>query len=96
MCQTDSQILKQPESNIFCEYHKKVVLSVFAVGYGTLCYEWKKDGDVINYSECTGTETDALTISNFSHKHQGAYICVVNDGQKFTKSEPVNLILGMN
>ena len=96
ICKTDLQILKQPESNIFCEYHKRVVLSVSAVGYETLCYEWKKDGDDINYSECTGTETNMLTIINFSHKHQGTYICVVDDGQKFAKSEPVNLILGMN
>ena len=66
-----------------------------AVGYGTLRYEWKKIGNDTTRVECTETETDTLTISSFSHKHQGSYTCTVYDDHKSVKSEPFNLILGM-
>ena len=66
------------------------------VGCGLLSYEWKKDGNDIPHSECTtGIKTDTLTISSFSHKHQGSYVCIISDSQKVTKSEPANLMLGM-
>ena len=92
---TDLQIMKQPQSSISCKYHTNAVLSVSAVGYGPLSYVWKKDGKDISCPECTGINTDTLTISYFSHKHQGTYWCIVSDSQKTAKSEPANLTLGL-
>ena len=66
-----------------------------AVGYGALRYEWNKIGNDTTPVECIETETDSLTISSFSHKHQGSYTCTVYDDHKSIKSEPFHLILGM-
>ena len=93
---TDLQITKQPESSISCEYQADVVLSVSAIGCGPLSYIWKKDGKhLLSFPECTGINTDTLTIQSFSHKHQGTYWCIVSDRQKSIESEPADLTLGL-
>lgn len=95
MYQTDLQILKQPQSNLLCEYRGQVVLSLCAVGYGHLTYQWKQDEKDITYPECVGSNSDTLTINSFFPKHQGNYTCVVSEREKSVKSEPAKLILGI-
>ena len=66
-----------------------------AVGYGPISYEWKKDGKEIPHSECTGTDTDTLTIKRFSSRHQGNYECMhmIKDHRSSVNTEPANLAL---
>ena len=92
----DLQIIKQPQSNILCEYRTKVVLSVSSVGFGHLSFEWMKDGNVMTDSaaaEFTGINTDTLTISSFLSSHQGNYQCAIKNNHKSVKSSPTNVTL---
>ena len=96
MFTTDLQILKQPTSNVLCGYREEVILSVSAVGYGPMSYEWTKDGESISHSasaELTGINTDTLTISSFSSGHRGKYTCTVKNDYKSVKSVPTDLAL---
>ena len=67
-----------------------------AVGEGPLYYEWKRNGNDITHSKCTGIDTATLFISCFSPEHEGDYTCVVSNHQEATKlkSEPAKLMLG--
>ena len=85
--------MKQPQSSILCDYQADVVLSVSAVGYGPISYEWKKDGKDIPHFECTGTDTDTLSIKRFSSRHQGSYGCMIKDHHSSVNTEPANLAL---
>ena len=64
-----------------------------AVGCGPLSYEWKKDGEAITHPECTGTNSNKLTVSCFTRMHQGNYVCVVKDNHKTLKSECAELAI---
>ena len=58
-----------------------VTLSVFAIGPGTLSYQWVKDGKPIvddAFPKFTGCGTPTLQISSLSPKHNGSYKCVVS------------------
>jgi hypothetical protein len=92
LCSTDFQIVKQPQSGK-CKYGDKVVLSVSAVGHGPLSYVWKKDENDITHPECTGVNTNSLTITFFSSIHVGSYSCVIKDDDKSLTSQSANLTL---
>ena len=72
-----------------------MILSVSAVGSGSLSYQWKKNGKDITRDQPDFTETDTpnLKISSLKPKHQGSYTCTVSDGQKFVESNPAELKL---
>ena len=73
----------------------EVKIGVSASGPGTLTYTWKKDGEVITsekYPNCTGYDTDTLSISPFSSLYEGGYSCVVSvQGGPSVESEVTNL-----
>ena len=71
---------------------------MFAVGYGPLSYEWKKDGKEITSAatELTGVDTNALIITSFSSSHQGSYRCLIHDGHKSITTQPTSLELSKN
>ena len=71
-----------------------MTLSVTAVGEGTLCYKWKRNGNDVTQSKCTGIHTATLSISCFSLEHEGKYTCVVSNHEEATESEPAELLLG--
>ena len=91
---TALQVIKHPRSST-CVNDDSVVLSVVAVGVEPLHYKWKKNGEDITDSECTGTTSPTLTILSFSQAHEGNYSCIISNNQKSIESESANLTLGI-
>ena len=91
---TDLQIIEHPKSDTH-EYCSPVILSVSAVGSGSLSYQWKKNGEDItrDQPDFSGTDTSNLKISSFMPENQGSYTCIVSDGQTFVESNPAELKL---
>ena len=58
-------------------YKEKVTLTVSAIEAENLSYNCKKDGEDINDSKYSGTDTPTLTINEFLPDNQGNYSCVV-------------------
>ena len=87
------QIKEQPQT--WDTDSNNVMLTVDALGLGTLSYQWKKDGEHIDeaeYPNCSGVETATLTITPFSSEYEGNYSCLVKDeaGQDI-ESNPINV-----
>ena len=72
-----------------------MILSVSAIGSGSLSYQWKNSGKDITRDQPDFSETDTpnLKISSFMPEHQGSYTCIVSDGQMFVESNPAELKL---
>jgi hypothetical protein len=76
----DFQIVEQPQENLIVDYDESISLRMSAVGSGQLSYEWKKDElEITDRDHYTGINTAALTISSFSDKCQGDYLCIVKN-----------------
>jgi len=68
--------------------------TLFAIGSGTLNYQWQKDGgDLVDDGHYTGTTTDTLTISNVNGDDLGSYQCVVTNAYGTEISNPAALTL---
>ena len=64
-----------------------VTLHVSAVGSGQLSYQWKKDQhETTDRDHYTGIDTAALTITSFSDKYQGDYLCIVKNNDTVIES----------
>lgn len=62
--------------------NNSVTISIEAIGPGELSYTWKKDGAVITstkYPDCTGLDTDTLTISPLAALYEGDYVCMISN-----------------
>jgi hypothetical protein len=79
---------------MLCKHGDNIVLTVSAVGRGPLSYQWKKEEKDITDPECTGTNTDHLSITRFSSVHQGSYSCIIKENHNSLKSESAILALG--
>ena len=66
-----------------------------AIGAKPLQYQWKKNGSDITDPECTGDNTQILTIDSFSQAHEGHYSCIVSNSLQSVESETAHLTLGV-
>lgn len=76
----DIKITRQTQTVKFDRNGATVTVS--AAGPGTLSYTWLKDGKVITsakYPNCTGADTDTLTISPFTPEYEGNYNCRIGN-----------------
>jgi predicted lipoprotein with Yx(FWY)xxD motif len=65
---------------LIVNYDESATLRVSAVGSGQLSYQWKKDDqEITDCDHYAGINTAALTISSFSDKCQGDYLCIVKN-----------------
>ena len=65
-----------------------MTLHVSAVGSGQLSYEWKKNQqEITDRDHYTGINTAALTITSFSDKYQGDYLCIVKNNEAVIQSK---------
>jgi hypothetical protein len=72
-----TEITQQPVSQTIA-YAATAVLSVTAVGSGSLSYQWRKDGgDLVDGGVISGAQTATLQISSFGIGHDGSYRCAV-------------------
>jgi hypothetical protein len=72
--------MEQPQEKLIVNCDESISLRVSAVGSGQLSYEWKKDElKLTDRDHYTGTNTAALTISSFSDKCQGDYLCIIKN-----------------
>ncbi len=72
-----TEITQQPASQVIA-YAATAVLSVTAIGAGSLSYQWRKDGaDLVDGGVISGAQTATLQISNFGLGHDGSYRCAV-------------------
>ena len=84
----DLQIIEQPQEELFATCGESVTLHVSAVGSGQLSYEWKKNQrEITDRDHYAGIDTAALTITSFSEKYQGDYICIVKNDNVTIKSK---------
>ena len=84
----DLQIIEQPQEQLFATCGESVTLHVSAVGSGQLSYEWKKDQQKItDRDHYDGIDTAALTITSFSDKYQGDYLCIVKNDDATIESK---------
>ena len=68
-----------------------------ASGPGTLCYAWKKDGAIItseDYPQCSGFDSDSLTISPFTVLDEGNYSCVISNEEGLSIESEVIAVKG--
>ena len=88
----DLYITKQPQESSIVNCGESVTLCVSAVGSGQISYKWKKDErDITHLNNCTGIDTEVLTITSFSDKYQGSYKCEVKDGVQTIMSTIANV-----
>lgn len=69
-------------SQIWTGDGNNVKLTVSVTGFGTLSYQWMKDGEdvtSVKYPKCTGSDTANLSINSFSSEYEGNYSCRVTD-----------------
>ena len=84
----DFQIIEQPQENLIVNFGENVTLHVSAIGSGQLFYKWNKDQrEITDRDHYTGINTAALTITSFSEKYQGDYICIVKNDNVTIKSK---------
>ena len=84
----DFQIIEQPQEELIVSCGTSVTLHVSAVGSGQLSYEWRKDQQKItDRDDYDGIDTAALTITSFSDKYQGDYLCVVKNNDAVVESK---------
>ena len=84
----DFQIIEQPQEELIAKCGESVTLHVSAVGSGQLSYEWKKDQQKItDRYHYDGIDTTALTITSFSDKYQGDYLCVAKNNDAVIESK---------
>ena len=84
----DFQIIEQPQEELIVSCGESVTLHVSAVGSGQLSYEWRKDQQKItDRDDYDGIDTAALTITSFSDKYQGDYLCVVKNNDAVVESK---------
>ena len=84
----DFQIIEQPQEELIVNCGESVTLHVSAVGSGQLSYEWKKDQqEITDHDHYTGINTAALTITSFSDKYQGNYLCKVKNDNATIESK---------
>ena len=66
-----------------------------AIGPSILSYAWKKDGEVITcamFPNCTGLDTNTLTISSITPLYEGDYVCsITNEDGLSVESEAVKV-----
>ena len=79
-------------------YGDKVTVTADVMGLSVASYQWLKDDmdlSAAKYPACDGLGTNKLTISPFTHDHEGMYQCAVSfsDG-KVVKSNDIKLALG--
>ena len=77
-----------------CE-NNSVIISIEAIGPGELSYTWKKDGTVITsskYPDCTGFDTDTLTISPLTALYEGDYICMISNQDGVSIESDVTIV----
>ena len=84
----DFQIIEQPQEELFATCGESVTLHVSAVGSGQLSYEWKKDQqEITDHDHYDGIDTATLTITSFSDKYQGDYLCIVKNNDAVIESK---------
>jgi hypothetical protein len=84
-------IAQQPQSNAVCA-GGIMTASASAIGFGTLHYQWRKDGtNLSDGGNISGATTDLLTISPFNASDEASYDVVVNDDCGETTSAPALL-----
>ena len=70
------------QSQMWTADGNNVKLTVKVTGLGTLSYQWMKDGEDITsvkYPNCTGTDTDTLTITPITPLYEGKYNCRISN-----------------
>ena len=79
------------QTQAICNDSNGATITVSASGPGTISYAWKKDGDIITsekYPQCSGFDSDTLTISPFTVLDEGNYSCVISNEEGLsTESE---------
>jgi hypothetical protein len=87
-------ISDQPDPLAIC-LGNDAIFSVQASGYGTLLYQWQKDGsDLTDGGNISGTNQSQLEIASVGPGDLGAYRCVVSDEYGSTPSLAASLSLG--
>ena len=91
---TDFQIIEQPQEEIFATIGESVTVRTSAIGSGQLSYEWKKNQqEITDHEHYDGIDTAALTITSFSEKYQGDYMCIVKNDNVTIESRHANVVL---
>ncbi|MBU0616355.1 MAG: immunoglobulin domain-containing protein, partial [Planctomycetes bacterium] len=80
-------ITQQPQGQTPCE-GESVTLSVTASGFGTIDYQWRKDG-----ADIPGATSETYTIDPVSTGDAGDYDVVVSDDCDQVVSDPATLIV---
>ena len=80
--------MEQPQEELIVNCDESVTLRVSAVGSGQLYYKWKKDQqEITDRDHYAGIDTEALTITSFSDKYQGDYLCIVKNDDATIESK---------
>lgn len=84
-CETDPRITQHPVGETAC-YGSSVTFNVSAAGYGTLSYQWRKDG-----VDIAGATQASYTIASVEPVHTGDYDVVVTGDCGSLISDPATL-----
>ena len=85
------------QTRAVCSNSNGATITVSASGPGSLSYAWKKDGDFITsaeYPNCTGCDSDTLTISPFTILYEGNYSCVISNQEGLSVESELTTITG--
>ena len=86
------------QTRAICSNSAGATITVSASGPGTLSYAWKKDGDIItseNFPQCSGFDSDTLTISPFTILDEGNYSCVISNEEGLSTESELITVKGM-
>ena len=85
------------QTRTVCSDSNGATITVSASGPGTLSYAWKKDGAIItseDYPQCSGFDSDSLTISPFTVLDEGNYSCVISNEEGLSIESEVIAVKG--
>ncbi len=73
-------ISSNPSSLVRCAGSSAIFSVAITGGYGTVNYQWLKDGDIISDGgDISGATTNSLTINNLDRDDAAAYSCMITD-----------------
>jgi hypothetical protein len=80
-----------PPQDVAVRPGEEATLSVVAVGFGSLIYQWRFKG-----TDLPGATESTLTLSNVQLAQDGDYTVVISDGVGFIESAPARLSVLVN